>query len=31
VVRVFFTEVVRLHDMPATIVNDRDPVFTSEF
>jgi hypothetical protein len=31
VARVFFAKVVHLHGIPATIVSDRDPVFTSEF
>jgi transposase InsO family protein len=31
VARAFFSEIVRLHGIPASIVNDRDPVFTSEF
>jgi hypothetical protein len=29
--RVFFDEIVRLHDIPSLIVSDRDPVFTSAF
>uniref|UniRef100_A0A0A9AUI7 Integrase catalytic domain-containing protein n=1 Tax=Arundo donax TaxID=35708 RepID=A0A0A9AUI7_ARUDO len=31
VARVFFSEIVRLHGLPATIVSDRDVVFTSRF
>lgn len=27
----FFTEIVRLHGLPATIVSDRDPIFTTSF
>jgi hypothetical protein len=31
VARVFFTDIVRLHGLPSSIVSDRDPVFTSKF
>jgi len=31
VARVFFDEVVRFHGLPASVVSDRDPVFTSSF
>jgi hypothetical protein len=31
VAHVFFDHIVRLHDIPCSIVNDRDPVFTSTF
>jgi hypothetical protein len=31
VARVFSAEIVRLHGIPSSIVNDRDPVFTSSF
>ena len=27
----FFTDIVRLHGMPQSMVSDRDPVFTSKF
>jgi hypothetical protein len=29
VARAFFNDIVRLHGFPASIVSDRDPVFTS--
>jgi hypothetical protein len=29
VVKAFFNQIVRLHGLPASIVSDRDPVFTS--
>lgn len=29
--RAFFADIVRLHGIPASIVSDRDPVFTSAF
>jgi hypothetical protein len=29
VTKAFFEHVVRLHDIPASIVSDRDPIFTS--
>ena len=28
---VYLREIVRLHDIPSSIVSDRDPIFTSEF
>ena len=31
VARAFFDNIVRLHDIPCSIVSDRDPVFTSNF
>jgi hypothetical protein len=31
VARAFFTEIVRLHDLPSSIVSDHDPTFTSNF
>jgi transposase InsO family protein len=31
VAKVIFEEIVRLHGLPESIVNDRDPVFTSKF
>jgi len=31
VAQVFFTDIVRLHGMPQSMVSDRDPVFTSTF
>jgi hypothetical protein len=31
VAHVFFVEIVRLHGIPASIVSDRDPIFTSAF
>jgi len=31
VARAFFTDIVRLHGFPTSIVSDRDPVFTSNF
>ena len=31
VAQAFFTDIVRLHGMPQSMVSDRDPVFTSKF
>jgi hypothetical protein len=31
VAQAFFADIVRLHDIPLSIVSDRDPVFTSNF
>ena len=31
VAHAFFADIVRLHGIPASIVSDRDPVFTSGF
>ena len=31
VAQTFFTDIVRLHGIPQSIVSDRDPVFTSNF
>lgn len=31
VVRAFFSDIVRLHGIPSSIVSDSDPVFTSAF
>lgn len=31
VAQAFFDNVVRLHEVPCSIVSDRDPVFTSAF
>jgi hypothetical protein len=31
VAHAFFDSIVRLHDIPSSIVNDHDPVFTSRF
>jgi hypothetical protein len=29
--RALFTDIVRLHNIPSSIINDRDPMFTSNF
>ena len=31
VAQAFFTDIVRLHGMPQSMVSDRDPIFTSMF
>lgn len=31
VAKAFFQDIVRLHGIPASIVNDHDPIFTSNF
>jgi transposase InsO family protein len=31
VVQAFFTDIVRIHGIPQSIVSDRDPVFRSSF
>jgi transposase InsO family protein len=31
VARAFFTDIVRLHGLPSSIISDHDPVFTSKF
>ena len=31
VAQAFFTDIVRLHGVPQSMVSDRDPVFTSTF
>jgi hypothetical protein len=31
ITKVFFDNIVKLHDIPCSIVSDRDPVFTSTF
>jgi hypothetical protein len=31
VARAFFTDIIRLHGLPSSIISDRDPVFTSKF
>ena len=31
VAEIFVKEIVRLHNMPRTIVSNRDPIFTSQF
>jgi transposase InsO family protein len=31
ITKAFFDNIVRLHDIPCSIISDRDPVFTSQF